>query len=396
MKAVVHLVAATAAFATTASALTAAAAAEEVSNLRVAQTQSDRIKLLPDDAFVFDFLHPDSGVTTGSGGHTVAASSENMPALIGNGMAMTIGFLGPCGMNTPHTHPRATEFNFAVNGSIKGGFLAENGDRFILHDVPPGSAVVFPQGAIHFEYNDSCEDMIFVAAFNNEDPGVTQIAQRFFGLPPTVVAAALGGVGVEEIAGLESKVMLIPCKIERYSFCMQIPDNIALGTADCLQRCGISTPTSGQPTDQRQPRVSANALPSGFSGPVPPMAAPTTASRSLASDSTAVVVQPGFQGKEASSGGVESASSSSGSKPNALSIALIVVVSVLAAGYIVIAALYLKARRLEKTRTMGNRYVKTGSTYAPQGMTGEKQPFESYSTAAEDLSTPYDPPSAGA
>ena len=78
-----------------------------------------------------------------------------MPALVGNGMAMTIGFLGPCGMNTPHTHPRATEFNFAVNGSLKGGFLAENGARFVLHDIPPGSAAVFPQGKLAAS---SCED----------------------------------------------------------------------------------------------------------------------------------------------------------------------------------------------------------------------------------------------
>lgn len=69
-----------------------------------------------------------------------------MPALVGNGMAMTIGFLGPCGMNTPHTHPRATEFNFAVNGSLQAGLLVENGARFIVNDLPPGSAAIFPKG----------------------------------------------------------------------------------------------------------------------------------------------------------------------------------------------------------------------------------------------------------
>ncbi len=100
-------------------------------------------------------MHSASGISTGAGGHTVAASSENMPALVGNGMAMTIGFLGPCGMNTPHTHPRATEFNFAVNGSLKGGFLAENGARFVMHDIPPGSAAVFPQGELRESHSGS-------------------------------------------------------------------------------------------------------------------------------------------------------------------------------------------------------------------------------------------------
>lgn len=59
-------------------------------------------------------------------------------------------------MNTPHTHPRATEFNFVVNGSLQTGFLMENGARFVMNDVPAGSAAVFPKGAIHFEMNNGC------------------------------------------------------------------------------------------------------------------------------------------------------------------------------------------------------------------------------------------------
>ena len=106
--------------------------------------------------FVFDFLHSAAGETDGAGGHTVAASSANFPAVIGNGMAMTIGFLGPCALNTPHTHPRATEFNFVVNGTLQAGFLEENGARFIMNDVPAGSATIFPKGAIHFEMNTGC------------------------------------------------------------------------------------------------------------------------------------------------------------------------------------------------------------------------------------------------
>ena len=79
----------------------------------------------------------------------MAASSSNFPAVIGNGMAMTVGFLGPCGFNTPHTHPRATEFNFVVNGSIQAGFLVENGARFVFNEIPPGSAAIFPQGQLY-------------------------------------------------------------------------------------------------------------------------------------------------------------------------------------------------------------------------------------------------------
>ncbi|KAI0027466.1 RmlC-like cupin domain-containing protein, partial [Vararia minispora EC-137] len=201
----------------------------------------DRFRLLSDDQFLFDFVNPPSsvGVTSGAGGHTVAATSENFPAVVGNGVSMTIGFLGPCGMNSPHTHPRATEINFSVNTTLRGGVLVENGARFAEIDIAPGSATVFPQGAIHFEMNPSCEEAMFVASFNGEDPGVNQVAQRYFGLPPDIVGATLGGLGVQEVANLEAL----------------IPDNVILGVDECLQRCNIQrTP---QPNSQRQPRVSA-------------------------------------------------------------------------------------------------------------------------------------------
>lgn len=46
-----------------------------------------------------------------------------------------------------------------------------------------------------------------------------------------------------------------------------IPDNVALGTAECLARCGIDR--GEQPTDQRQPRVPANAFPAGITTAYP-------------------------------------------------------------------------------------------------------------------------------
>jgi hypothetical protein len=129
---------------------------------------------------------------------------------------------------------------------------------------------VFPQGAIHFEMNPTCETAMFVASFNGEDPGVNQVAQRctsassvyvrlhpslrnclVFGLPPDIVGAALGGLGVQDVADLESL----------------IPDNVVLGVDECLQRCGIER--VAQPTAQRQPRVAANAFPAGVVGTNP-------------------------------------------------------------------------------------------------------------------------------
>lgn len=71
--------------------------------------------------------------------------------------------------------------------------------------------------------HDVLEPATFVAAFNNEDPGVQSLAQRckppylpsrlsvlitptVYGLPPSIVSLAMGDIGVEEIAQLNSKV----------------------------------------------------------------------------------------------------------------------------------------------------------------------------------------------
>ena len=69
----------------------AASVAQLVSQLRQAPTEVDRFRLVEDDQFLFDFVNPNTtvGVTNGAGGHTVAATSENFPAVVGNGVSMS-------------------------------------------------------------------------------------------------------------------------------------------------------------------------------------------------------------------------------------------------------------------------------------------------------------------
>jgi oxalate decarboxylase/phosphoglucose isomerase-like protein (cupin superfamily) len=82
-------------------------------------------------------------------------------------------------MNTPHLHPRATEFLYLVDrGEMQVGFIEENGARFVTNTLTQGQGTIFPQGAIHFQVNLGCEPITFVAALNNEDPGASQVAQR--------------------------------------------------------------------------------------------------------------------------------------------------------------------------------------------------------------------------
>lgn len=76
-----------------------------INSLMNAATAADRLKLLPNPSdHVYDFNNPPTAdaTTTGLGGHTVKADRKDFPALIGNGVSMTVGFIGPCGFNTPH------------------------------------------------------------------------------------------------------------------------------------------------------------------------------------------------------------------------------------------------------------------------------------------------------
>ena len=199
-----------------------------IQSLELAATAKDRINLITNDAdFVYDFNNPpSSAVTTGKGGHTVRADREVFPPLIGTGVSMTVGFLGPCGFNTPHTHPRSSEINIAVKGSLITEFTLENGAHSVSNRLDTNQMTVFPQGAIHTEFNPDCYDAVFVAGFASEDPGVQQAAQTFFGLNDDIVKAALGqdtfaGEDVDKVRSL-------------------IPANVAEGVEKCLQKCHIS------------------------------------------------------------------------------------------------------------------------------------------------------------
>lgn len=198
-----------------------------ISKLQLAPTAVDRIALLSDEDFIYDFLNPPPGATTtGKGGHTVKADRKDFPALIGTGVSMTLGFIGPCGFNTPHIHPRSSQINVVVKGKLGTEFIAENGARPISGVLEKFQMTVFPMGATHTEFNPDCEDAIFVAGFASEDPGVEQIAQTFFSLDPELVKA---GLGVDSINGEDIE-----------EFRDRLPANVALGVEKCLKKCGIS------------------------------------------------------------------------------------------------------------------------------------------------------------
>jgi hypothetical protein len=164
-----------------------------IQKLELAPTAVDRMALLSDSDFIYDFLNPpESAITTGKGGHTVKADRKDFPALIGTGVSMTLGFLGPCGFNTSHIHPRSSQINVVVQGKLGTEFIAEKDARAISGTLEKFQMTVFAMGATHTEFNPDCDDAVFVAGFASEDPGVEQLAQTLFSLDPKLVQVDLG------------------------------------------------------------------------------------------------------------------------------------------------------------------------------------------------------------
>ena len=197
--------------------------------LMLAPTAVQRIELIPNDNdFVYDFNNPpENATTTGKGGHTVRADRDLFPPLVHTGVSMTLGFLGPCGFNTPHVHPRSSEINVVVKGSLVAEFTLENKARTITNHLSTNQMTVFPQGAMHTEFNPDCTDALFVAGFADEDPGVQQAAQTFFGLEQDIIEAAL-----KNDFTFEGK--------DVNKFRSMIPANVAMGVESCLQKCRIN------------------------------------------------------------------------------------------------------------------------------------------------------------
>ncbi|KAF8511555.1 RmlC-like cupin domain-containing protein [Hysterangium stoloniferum] len=193
--------------------------------LLTSATQAQRILEIPNDSdFVFNFLNATKAI--GDDGFLVLANDAAFPALLTGNGGMALGFLGPCGLNSPHTHPRATEIQLNIGGGdIHTAFLQENGARVVQNTVSPGMATIFPKGSMHFQQSLSCEPVTFVASFDSVDFGALTIAQSFFSFDKQITNATLGSLGVQVLDNLN------------------LPKNIVLGAQECLDRCGIDRST---------------------------------------------------------------------------------------------------------------------------------------------------------
>ncbi|TVY25946.1 Spherulin-1A [Lachnellula hyalina] len=215
--------------------------------LMLAPSEVDREAILlpnPPNACNITFQFVNTTHVPPTGGEIVLASVDKFPALIGTHVSAAIGFVDACGLNVPHSHPRANEFLTVVQGQLIGGLVLESvpdltgrvnssvpnptvPEPVVMANLTQYTGMLFPQGEVHFQFNPTCEPAVFAAAFDNEDAGRVQIANTFFSIrDDEVVSAALGypeSLDARQIGRLRG----------------HIPDSFAELMDSCAKRCHI-------------------------------------------------------------------------------------------------------------------------------------------------------------
>ncbi|KAK2079409.1 hypothetical protein QBZ16_003100 [Prototheca wickerhamii] len=186
---------------------------------------SAQLEAIPDSDFVFT---PTPSNVISAGGASQRRTSREWEALSGLGISQTSFTLQPCGLRAPHIHQMATGLLYAIDAkALVVGFVQENGTS-VENTIASGASAVFPQGLVHYQFNNACEPATYTITYNNAEGGTVNIVPALMKLPKAVVMSALG---VNETI-YEAIVGEAPTT------------NFIQGPAECLQRCGGSSETS--------------------------------------------------------------------------------------------------------------------------------------------------------
>jgi quercetin dioxygenase-like cupin family protein len=149
--------------------------------------------------FVFHGLATPGNIKNAAGSFVTPASAAQFPGLNTLGISMARLDFAHGGLVAPHTHPRATEILFVVEGSLLVGFVSTNNQLFAT-TVNKGDVFVFPRGLLHFELNVGKSQATAIAALNSQNPGVQAQAAALFG-------SGISDVVLEKAFGLSEKAV---------------------------------------------------------------------------------------------------------------------------------------------------------------------------------------------
>ncbi|MFS7960082.1 putative germin, rmlC-like cupin domain superfamily, rmlC-like jelly roll [Helianthus anomalus] len=108
------------------------------------------------------------------------ASMAEFPALNGQSVSYAVLDFPPGSVNPPHTHPRASELLFLVDGTLEVGFV-DTTNKLFTQTLKTGDMFVFPKGLVHFQYNgDKKNEALAVSAFGSANAGTVSVPNSVF------------------------------------------------------------------------------------------------------------------------------------------------------------------------------------------------------------------------
>ncbi|KAK6932074.1 Cupin 1 [Dillenia turbinata] len=144
-----------------------------------------------------DFFHAGLNIAGNTsnplGSKVTLVNVDQIPGLNTLGISLARIDFASYGLNPPHTHPRAKEVLFVLEGTLCVGFVTSNNpdnkalnNRLITKVLNPGDVFVFPEGLIHFQFNVGKTNAIAFAGLSSQNPGVITIANAVFGSNPSI------------------------------------------------------------------------------------------------------------------------------------------------------------------------------------------------------------------
>ncbi|XP_062192621.1 germin-like protein 8-14 [Phragmites australis] len=119
----------------------------------------------------------------------VSASVNEYPAVNGLGISASRFDVAPGGVVPLLTHPEASELLFVVEGTMVAGFISAATNTVYIRTLNKGDTFVFPQGLLHFQYNNGTTTAVGLSAYSSSNPGLQVVDWALFknNLPSAVV-----------------------------------------------------------------------------------------------------------------------------------------------------------------------------------------------------------------
>jgi quercetin dioxygenase-like cupin family protein len=159
--------------------------------------------------FFFEGLGKAGVINNSVGSIVTAANVDKIPGLNTLGVSLArIDYAPGGGLNPPHTHPRATEIVFVLDGELDVGFIT-TANKLVSKTIKKGEIFVFPKALVHFQKNNGDKAAAVISAFNSQLPGTQSIAATLFTATPSVpddVLTKAFQVGTKEIDKIKSKL----------------------------------------------------------------------------------------------------------------------------------------------------------------------------------------------